>query len=41
MTISLIIAVMHTTQAVVKIKPPKKSGLNGIGTMTSAIPVRR
>ena len=32
MKILLIIAVMHTTLAVVKLKPEKNSGLNGIRT---------
>ena len=32
MKIWLIIAVMHTTSAVVKLKPEKNSGLNGIRT---------
>ena len=41
MNLWLIIAVIHTTSVVVKLKPEKNSFLNGIWTaMTNAIPVR-
>ena len=32
MNVRLIIAIIHTTQVVVKLKPEKNSGLNGIRT---------